>query len=101
MIHKWLRPFCTKVRGTDGILDEIDNEFYIRFDCAIDTDMPEISATTCDIHIVPLAADDWKAASIRVVANASAYDVARFLIALRLDRLPASIRKKAFDEVGD
>ncbi len=82
---------------TDYILDEIDCEFYLRFDCADDTDRPDVSVKTCDIHIVPLRADDWKAESIRLVADCNRQKVLRFLFALGADRFKSQTRQVMYE----
>jgi hypothetical protein len=89
-VHDWVKPFCTKVRGDDGILDGFDPEFYIRFDCAVDTDNPD-NNNTCDILIVPTG-NLPKDGAIRVIANAIKSHIIVFLLALGYCRLPERIQ---------
>lgn len=92
-VHDWVKPFCTKIQGDDGILDGFDNEFYIRFDCAMDDDNPLLGSSlseTCDILIVPVG-NLPKDGAICVISNATQFHIAEFLVALGIRRFPESV----------
>lgn len=99
-MHDFLISLGCRKSGTDYILDEIDHEFFLLFDCAEDTDNLE-SQHTCDILIAAIGSslndNDWKAKSICVVADCFRSQVIRFLVAIGPNRFSYQARA-AMDE---
>lgn len=97
----FVKRFARSMRGRPErfILDGFDHEFYIVFNFEECPESPE-SVGTCDIHVVPLAAEDSLAAAIRVVADANKFGVMRFLAAIGIKRFNDRV-KSAFYQTSN
>lgn len=96
-VWKLLRSIGAKKRRDYFILDEFDNEFFLKFDVAEDPETPAAKGTA-DILIYttgshPLDYDN----GIRVISNASEAQIIRFLFALGVSRFSEHTRKALYE----
>jgi hypothetical protein len=83
---EFVRQFTRPMRNCPNhlILDGFSGEWYLVFNFEEDPELDPKYHGTCDIHVVPLMADDYL--HLRVVENANKHGVMRFLAALGIQR---------------
>lgn len=94
---KLLRSLGAVGREDFFVLDGFDNEFYLKFDMSIDTDHPERSERTVDIHLKPVGCHPKDDDGFRVLSFANERHVLRFMTALGIERFSEKTRQAIYE----
>lgn len=90
-LWRTLHEMGARRRDTDFILDGFDNEFYLRFDVAIDQDDPKPG--TCDVYVLTT----MDASGIRILRDVRESQVLRLMFALGVERFSEATRRALYD----
>lgn len=94
--NKFLTGMGCHKRGEKYILDGFSSEFYLLFDTALDQDDPKPG--TCDILVCRVGSSlSDSLNNMRVVADATAHKVMRFMFALGVDQFSETTRKFLYE----